>query len=351
MNLDKVLSRFVAVPHDQAELRRLARSLGNELPRERLDVLGSFRAGLARAPVFEGAADGLHIDSYAMGYVASMLDVIAEYETGLRQRRDQEALEELALREGWRDVLLALREGPRRIAELGVMLGEQRDHIARVLSELCAAGLVRTPGRDALDRRARRYRLTVDGERVAEAVDRGLPDGVARGIRIAVRLLQHVLVSASSPADALETIAEELLLDPRAAAEAVSVWAEEAMDAGLIGEREVRETVRVSDSVPEPLWARGSQPVVAPMAEQHAAGTVHGPCVTPQQIHGLGGQVHIEPVRLSAQAPVYVPGQLPDLGSRPPQGSIPLFAANDNDDVVERFIRIARTDDDPDDTM
>jgi DNA-binding MarR family transcriptional regulator len=348
MNLDKVLSRFAAAPHDQAELRRLARSLGNELPRERLDILGSFRAGLASAQVFEGAEDGVHIDSYAMGYVASMLDVIAEYETGLRQRSDQGALEELIAREGWRDVLLALREGPRRIAQMAAVLGEGRGQIERVLSELSLAGLVRTPERDALDRGVRRYRLTVEGERVVEAMDRGLSDDVARGIRIAVRLLQHVLASASSPADALETIAEELLLDRRAAAEAVSVWAEEAMDAGLIGEREVPEDVRVSDSVPEPLWARGSQPVVASRGEQH--GTVHGARITPQEIYGLDGQVHLERVRVSAQVPVYAPRQLPELDSRLVQRSIPLFAANDNDDALDRFIRTARSDDDPDDS-
>jgi DNA-binding MarR family transcriptional regulator len=339
----------------------LARSLGNELPRERLDILNNFRSGLARASVFEGA-EGVEAESYAMGYVASMLDVIAEYETGLRQRRDQGAIEDLVAREGWRDVLLALRQGPRRIAELAAMLGEQRGLIAQVLTELCTAGLVRTPERDTLDRRVRRYRLTVEGERVAEAVDRGLSDDVARGIRIAVRLLQHVLVSASSPADALETIAEELLLDPRAAAEAVSVWAEEAMDAGLIGEREVPDDVRLSNSIPEPLWARGSQPVVAPMAEQHAlggpgaeasgalrraaAGTVHGDRITPKEIYGLGADVHVEPLRVSAQVPVYIPRQL----AEPAQGPILLFAANDNDDIIDRLIRIGRMDDDPDDT-
>src|SRR5690606_36366782 len=111
-------------------------------------------------------------------------------------------------------------------------VGEQREEVARVLGELCEAGLVRTPENSALDRGARRYRLTVQGQRVAETMDGALSEDVARGIRIAVQLLQHVLGNATSAAEALEAIAGELLDDSQAAAEAVSVWAEEARNAG-----------------------------------------------------------------------------------------------------------------------
>jgi len=47
MNVRKIVARYSAAPEEPTELRRVARALGHELPRERLDVLGSFRSAMA----------------------------------------------------------------------------------------------------------------------------------------------------------------------------------------------------------------------------------------------------------------------------------------------------------------
>ena len=85
MKVKKVLGRFTAAPEDERELRRVARALGSELPRNRLEALQDFRASLARVVVSEG--------SYASGYVAGMLDVTAEYQVYVRKSADEQVTE------------------------------------------------------------------------------------------------------------------------------------------------------------------------------------------------------------------------------------------------------------------
>ena len=82
MKVPKVVARFSKAPSDPAELRRVARSLGSELPHKRVETLREFRAALVKTPIAESQDETL-LDrtSYAAGYVDSMMDVTAEYES------------------------------------------------------------------------------------------------------------------------------------------------------------------------------------------------------------------------------------------------------------------------------
>lgn len=91
MKVSKVVTRFSTAPSDQNELRRVARSLGGELPRQQVETLREFRAAMARTPI--GSTTDVSVDqtSYAVGYVDGMLDVTAEYESVIAeaQRNDE----------------------------------------------------------------------------------------------------------------------------------------------------------------------------------------------------------------------------------------------------------------------
>lgn len=278
MNLEKVIHRFASAPHDPAELRRLARALGSELPREQLETLRSFRAELAQTPVVED--EDVDARSYAAGYVASMLDVTAEYETSVQQKGDERTLERMVAREGWRDVLRALCDGPRLPSELASALGEDRSKITRTLQKLRAAGLVQAHAGESPDGRKRPHRLTVQGRRVATELGAGVSDDMARGIRLAVSLFKHLLAQSPSPATTLDTIAEDILGDTAAAPEAVGLWAEEAQKAGLVAEYQgdvpVATPVESSDGVPQAVLARGSEAVRRSHALWQAAPAVLG---------------------------------------------------------------------------
>ena len=85
MKVSKVVARFSSAPNDPAELRRVARSLGSELPQQQVETLREFRAAMARTPITQTPSDDLadvKLDqtSYAVGYVDSMMDVTSEYE-------------------------------------------------------------------------------------------------------------------------------------------------------------------------------------------------------------------------------------------------------------------------------
>lgn len=266
MNLEKVIHRFSTAPHDRTELRRLARALGSELSREQLEVLRSFRAELVRVPEVVEADTDIDPRSYAVGYVASMLDVTAEYETHVRKDMDEQTLEHMVTHEGWRDILLLLRQGPRLPSEMADELGEDRSKITRALQKLRAAGLVQAYPSDSPDGRKKPHRLTVLGRRIASGLDTGVSPDVARGIRVAVGLFRHLLTNLSSSASALEDIAGEMLGDEHAASEAVRAWAEESKQAGLISEgqgdyEQIAANIRPSDGVPQPMLARGSEAV------------------------------------------------------------------------------------------
>lgn len=228
MKVDKVLARFATAPENKKELRRVARALGNELPRHRLDVLRKFRAGLAKQRVTDG--------SLAEGYIDGLLDVTAEYEVSLRQGADECEIQRQALRKDWREVLLVLKEGPKRPSDVAALLAKDRPTVTRILKKLRAAGLVQVYASDELDGRTRPHRLTLLGQRIVEGLDAGISADVERGISIAVALFRHLVTHASSPTTALDPIAHAFLGDPGAAAAAVSLWAAEAKDAGLVAE-------------------------------------------------------------------------------------------------------------------
>jgi DNA-binding MarR family transcriptional regulator len=260
MNLDKVIRRIAGSVQERAELRRLARALGRELSREHLDALRSARAALARLAISSEPDSDVDAQSYACGYVASMVDVTAEYETSVRHGEDARMLEQLVIREGCRELLSLLRSGPKLPSELADTLGEDRSTLTRLLQKLRAAGLVMVHAGDATDRRQRPHRLAPEGRRVLDRLDAGLSGDVARGIHLAVEVFRHLLANASSPTSALESIAIELLQDPLAAAAAVDVWASAAKQAGLVTSSHVRR----SDTVPFPVRAAGSAPTDVP---------------------------------------------------------------------------------------
>lgn len=231
MKLQKTLARLAAASDDPTELRRVARALASELPRERIEVLRGVRAGLARTPLPER--------SFAAGYVAGMLDVATEYEGQVRAEDDRTAQHELAAENGTRTVLAMLAVNAARPGEIAAAMHCSPAEIAQTLDELTAAGLVQPFAVQAEERHMRPYRLTLEGRRALEAQAPGLAAQVEIGIRIAVGMFDYLCRHEASPATALQEIAEEVLHDPDAAALAVRVWAEEAKDFGLVTESEI----------------------------------------------------------------------------------------------------------------
>lgn len=254
MKLDKVITRLIAALDNPAELRRAARALGNELPRHRLDVLRSFRAKLARISVAE--------NSFTAGYLAAMLDVSAEFETSVRQGEDMHALEQLTVREGLRELLLALDSGPKLPSELAIIMGKDRSAITHALKRLRVAGLIEAHSADMPDGRLRPHRLTVVGRRVAATLQADISAELERGIRVAVALFQHVLTHPASAAGELDAIAADKLADAGAARAAVDVWAEETRNAGIIAERNSDAPQLAHGTVPhsDPLFGTSSTP-------------------------------------------------------------------------------------------
>jgi DNA-binding MarR family transcriptional regulator len=108
----------------------------------------------------------------------------------------------------WGFVLLALRDRPRNIGEVGELLGVSKQAAAKVVASLVDEGLV---GRraDPGDRRAAVVELTPDGRRFladAEAAYRAIEDGWAqvagrRDVAALRRALSTVLRSRYGPQD------------------------------------------------------------------------------------------------------------------------------------------------------
>lgn len=67
---------------DSKELGRLARELGHELPRKRLEMLAEFRAILADCVPAE--------DRHIRGYLAALADVSAAYSAAIQPEADEE---------------------------------------------------------------------------------------------------------------------------------------------------------------------------------------------------------------------------------------------------------------------
>lgn len=266
MKVDKVLTRFAGAPEDEGELRRVARSLGNELPRQRIDILRQFRAGLSQQEVRPG--------SFAQGYVNGLLDVTAEYETSLREVADEAEIGRLALRRDWREVLMLLRDGPKLPSDIALVLHKDRPTITRILKKLRVAGLVQAYSHDEVDGRTRPHRLTLHGQRVLEGLDAGVSSDIERGIRLGVALLRQISARSSASQADLDAIAQAFLDEPGAAAAAVSLWGAEAKEAGLLAEFDGEYQLMPRNSEPvngrnEILWSHGTN-LLARLKEQRS---------------------------------------------------------------------------------
>ncbi len=250
MKVKKVLTRFASAPEDKREMRRVARALGNELPRHRLDILQQFRAGLARVTI-----DG---DTYGAGYIAGMLDVTAEYEVFVRQARDDRELSAMALREDWRDVLRALAEGPRLPSDLANRLGKDRPTLTRILKRLRTAGLVEAYAKEGLDGRMRPHRVTMQGRRLLDKLggDRsGNSAGVERGIAAAVSLFQHMLGQPRSGESALLGLLDGIFASRDQSRAALETWVDAVKKAGLVAEGQLPVDAG-TEATESPLWER-----------------------------------------------------------------------------------------------
>lgn len=255
MKVDKVLTRFAGAPDDVRELRRVARALGSELPRQRVEVLRQFRAGLAQQPVKSG--------SFAQGYINGLTDVTAEYEVSLREVAEEAEIGRLALRRDWREVLMQLRDGPKLPSDIAASLQKDRPTVTRILKKLRAADLVQAYSHEEVDGRTKPHRLTVHGQRVLDGLDAGISADVERGIRLGVALFRQLTGQSSCSQAELDTIVRAFLDDAGAAAAAASLWGAEAKTAGLVTEFDGEYRFMPSSTGPvngrnEILWSHGT---------------------------------------------------------------------------------------------
>lgn len=261
MKVKKILNRLASSPKNPTELSRVGRALANELHRHRLDVLRDFRAGLASIR--------LEPETFAAGYVASMLDVTAEFEVYLRQVDDEQNIAQTALREDWRDVLEQLADGAKLPSDLATRLGKDRPTVTRVLKRMRTAGLVESFAADSLDGRMRPHRLTVYGRRLLDllarqhASGRHLSPDLTRGIALAVALFRQLGQKPASTLAELDNAAKTLLTDERQAEEAVRVWTEESRRVGLITRADTEPGQAADPDIAQPpvvadpaLWER-----------------------------------------------------------------------------------------------
>ena len=230
-------------------MRRVARALGNELPRERLEVLCSFRSEIARVPM--GSADtGWDPRAFAAGYVESMLDVAAEFEVSLRQSEDHQTAEEMSLRRQWRDLLILLADGSRLPDELARLMHTDIASALRSLDEMSTAGLVQISPVEAIAGPLHAYRLTPMGRRMLEHIEHGVPQETVRGIRVAIALVGHMMAQQATSVRDLESVAFAILGDLSAAAHAVDAWTDAFKESGMMSD--IRATAQpAAESQPE----------------------------------------------------------------------------------------------------
>lgn len=209
-----------------------------------------------------------HSSSFAAGYLESMLDITAEFETTVREHADVSEADGLAVREGWRDILFALAEGLRLPSEIADYLHEDRSRVTRVLGRLRAAGLAEVTPEDPLDGRMRPHRLTSNGRRALERLGRDDADGTVQGIRLAIALISMVMGRDATAISDLERVAFHILGDQDSAAQAVETWTQVFTDSGMM--RDIR-------SGPNPTYERytittgkGSTPAIRVPVEQPA---------------------------------------------------------------------------------
>ena len=97
-----------------------------------------------------------------------MQDVLASFDAALSDRLTAEDTQALAVRRRWREVLVALRDGPRMQRELVEQVGLDKAQVSRVLAELRDAQLVSELRTEHQDARVRPHVLTPAGAVLAE---------------------------------------------------------------------------------------------------------------------------------------------------------------------------------------
>lgn len=240
MKVKKVLKRLSSAPDRKVELNRVARALANGLSRQRLITLREFRAGLAKIHIPENSENRL----YATGYVASLLDVTAEYEVFLQGLEDSQEVTRTALREDWRALLVELNSGAKLPSDLAARLGKDRPTVTRILKRMRTSGLVESFAHDSLDGRMRPHRLTIRGRNLLEQLSAEgenltpqqparLSRDIAQGIALAVRFFQQIGEHPDTTPEQLDAIANQMLPEKRRSSEAVRFFAAETERVGL----------------------------------------------------------------------------------------------------------------------
>lgn len=198
MRLDKTKNRLAALllirdpkkpmenPHtfdgDKEKLGELARDLGHELPRNRLDIVDEFRADAAMVipPIDRRIRDIPSDDGFVRGYLAALLEVAAAYSAAVQPELDEKEAISLLLEKGFKPLLLALMIVPSgTVDDLSAHLlvdfiastPEQRveagksfspEELKNKLHLLCEAGIAEGHGDPMF------FRLTLYGERIVE---------------------------------------------------------------------------------------------------------------------------------------------------------------------------------------
>jgi len=200
MTLDELLHEIERAPGDLRLLRALGGALGIELTRRRLDKLAAALRVLARAG--RGGASGRVVGpdgashdaaTFAAGYAAATIDVIAAFQAVLAAEADESEMAALARSAPYGDVLLALAAGYQTSTAIAAQMGKNKSSASRALASLREAGLVSAFAAPDGDERARPHQLTPRGERVVELMrhpgrrrSKGTP---ARGSRIASAMM------------------------------------------------------------------------------------------------------------------------------------------------------------------
>lgn len=157
MNVEKVRKILLTARNaeDQMEiLARIARDVGHELPKKRLEVLMNFRAMVATL-----------LDSFndvGRSYLRALLEVVSAYECAIEDTQYIDRAVALAQTEGWSSVLRHLRHKPMRASQIIREFCLTHEKAPKMFSDMISAGFVcSSQAADSL------YSLTMLGEKVA----------------------------------------------------------------------------------------------------------------------------------------------------------------------------------------
>jgi hypothetical protein len=156
MNVDKVLDRL-RDKCDLAELRRTARAVGGELPRNRIDVLNRFRARSCAIQID---------DLFQRGYLEGLLAVTRAYVSVIQAKQDEAELLRTAKQKPGNGVtffqiLEQLKDSCSTVNELAGHFKLDPDEMHQHLDSLSVFWLVQNYNTS-------RYGITLHGERLLE---------------------------------------------------------------------------------------------------------------------------------------------------------------------------------------